>query len=126
MHKLLLVAFLLIACSSNTTAAQIDFSELVANPAKYDGKVVRTAGWYVDAFETSALGRSTEQRGNATYLTEPSIWINRAVVLSETECFTTETIPPARFCRVEVEGEFEYGESYGHLSAYKYQITPAK
>ena len=118
-------AMLLIACSSGSTESGVDFSSLASDPSDCDGKVIKTTGWHVDAFETSALGEAAGQRGGATYLTEPSIWINRAAVRAEAECFIAETIPHARFCRMEVEGRFEYGETYGHLGAYKYQITHA-
>ena len=55
----------------------VEFGELVSNPQKYHGKDVCTEGVYVSAFEISALGASTYQRGSAVYLTEPAIWIGR-------------------------------------------------
>ena len=125
-----LIFFLLLtalfSCSSDSSPVPVDFLKLVSNPPKYHGKVVRTSGWYVDAFETSALGKATDRRGNVTYLVEPSIWIDKSAVKSEADCFVTETVPHAKFCHAEVEGRFEYGASYGHLGAYKYQITTTK
>ncbi len=86
--------------------------------------LVRVEGWYVDAFETSAMARGTEERGNAVYLTEPAIWVDRATVIEERNCFIIETMPPSEFCEVTVEGIFDYGEGYGHIDAYKYRIRP--
>lgn len=100
----------------------IEFSDLVSNPHNYHGKNICAEGAYLLGFEVSALGASTYQQGSAVYLTEPVIWIEGADIRSSTDCFKTDTTPPAEFCQATVCGLFETGGNYGHLGAYKFQI----
>lgn len=105
-----------------TTQAHVEFRDLVSNPQRYDGKSLCTNGVYVSGFEASALGASTYQRGSAVYLTEPAIWVENPDIRSRTDCFKTDTTPPAEFCRAIVCGLFEAGGSYGHLGGYSFQM----
>lgn len=99
------------------------FSELISNSQKYNGKRVCTEGVHVSAFESDAIGESTYQEGEAMYLTEPTIWNEGANIKSKQDCFETDTIPSAEFCKVRICGIFEYGGAYGHVGGYQYQIT---
>ncbi len=112
-----------LSCGGNSQADDVTISQLTSSPERYDGKFVRTEGFYLSAFETSALGESTYRQGEMVYLTEPAIWLDPSTIESREDCFQTATVPPEEVCKVKVAGYFEYGEGYGHLSAYKYQIT---
>ncbi len=104
-------------------AGEVTIGQLTSSPERYDGKPVRTEGFYLSAFETSALGESTYRQGEVVYLTGPAIWLDPGAIESREDCFQTATVPPIEVCKVKVAGYFEYGEGYGHLSAYRYQIT---
>ena len=58
----------------------VSFNNLISNPQNYNGKNICTKGTYVSAFETSSLGESTYQKGDVTYLSEPVIWIEKAIL----------------------------------------------
>jgi hypothetical protein len=123
----LLAAFLLInfinGCGQGH-GKMIEFSDLVSNPQKYQGKNICTEGVYISGFEASALGASTYQRGSAVYLTEPTIWIERpdVTIISRSDCFSTGTLTSSEFCWVTACGIFGTGSNYGHVGAYKFQI----
>jgi hypothetical protein len=112
------------SCVFNKTSKPhfIEFVDLIATPEKYSGKSIRSEGIYVRGFECSALGVSTYKKGEAVYLTKPTIWIGDANIESKTDCFTVDLLPPAEFCTIKISGIFEYGDRYGHLGQYKYQI----
>jgi hypothetical protein len=101
---------------------EVDISDLLSNPERYQGREICTEGVYVSGFEVSALGASTYQVGGAVHLAEPAIWIESADVRARGDCFETQTIPPAEFCTVTVCGLFECGGEYGHLGAYECQL----
>ena len=121
----LLLALLVNGCVPTEEGNNIDFvefSELTSHPAEYDGRNICTEGVYAHAFECNALAESTYRKGAAVYLTQPAIWIQGATIVSSTDCFTTDTFPPAEFCKVRICGLFEYGDAYGHAGGYEYQI----
>jgi hypothetical protein len=100
----------------------VSFDDLTQNALDYNGMQVCTEGVYLSGFEVSALGKLAEQRNNNTYLTEPAIWIE-GINVEKRECFKTETLFPFEFCNAKVCGIFEYGDKYGHLGDYNYQIS---
>jgi hypothetical protein len=112
------------SCATNKTSKPkfVELVDLIAIPERYNGKNIRSNGIYVRGFECSALGVSTYKKDNAVYLTEPTIWIESANIESKTNCFTMDLFPPAEFCTIKISGIFEYGDRYGHLGGYKFQI----
>lgn len=115
----LLLALLINGCMQSM---KVNIDDLLSNPERYHGRQICTEGIYVSGFEVSAVGASPYQVGGAVYLTEPAIWIERADIRSRSDCFETQTTPPAEFCNAIVCGLFEYGGSYGHVGAYEYQL----
>ena len=115
----LLLALLVNGCIQSM---KVDIDNLLSSPERYHGRETCTEGIYVSGFEASALGASTYQVGGAVYLTQPAIWIERADIRSRSNCFETQTTPPAKFCHAIVCGLFEYGGDYGHGGAYEYQL----
>jgi hypothetical protein len=121
----LLIIVLVVGCQQMpepATPQSIDFDELVAHPQRYSGSEVCTEGIYATGFETSALGASTYEVGEAVYLTEPTIWIEGADIRARGDCLKVEGIPQAQFCPVQACGIFESGGGFGHLGGYRYQL----
>jgi hypothetical protein len=104
---------------------EVDIDDLLSSPQSYQGEEICTEAVYASGFEINALGASTYQRGDAVYLTEPVIWLERAEIRSSTDCFSSATTPPVEFCKARVCGFFEYGGNYGHVGAYEYQLRGA-
>ncbi|NIN65650.1 MAG: hypothetical protein GTO63_13335 [Anaerolineae bacterium] len=115
----LLLALLISGCIQSM---KVDIDDLLSNPERYQGRRICTEGIYVSGFEASALGASTYQVGGAVYLTAPAMWIERPDIRSRSDCFETQTTPPAEFCHATVCGLFECGGEYGHLGAYECQL----
>lgn len=107
---------------SKPASGIVSVSELVTNPSSYNGRWIRTTGIWVSGFEASSLSDSTFEKNGVTYLKEPTIWISEDVVKDKRDCFSEELVPPVTFCTVDVEGIFEYGDRYGHLGQYEFQV----
>jgi hypothetical protein len=120
----LIFILLLLACRSRgNSITTISFSELISDPIKYSGKNICTEGIYLSGFEASALGADIYELNGSIYLTEPAIWIEGIEVINLTECKTSNGYS---FCPAKVCGHFEYGQKYGHLGGYEYQIISSK
>lgn len=102
---------------------EITFKELVTNPGKYTGNFLCTEGVYLNGFEIAALGAAVVERDGFHYLSDPVIWIEGLEPTLRNECLSSLGY---QFCPALVCGRFEYGESYGHLGGYKYQIRSEK
>lgn len=102
----------------------VAFSELISNPQKYNGKHVCTEGVYLSSFEVSVLGAEISGQGINMQLVEPTIWIeSREGIKFKSDCLEIrELYGTAEFCNAKVCGIFEYGERYGHIGRYDYQI----
>jgi len=126
-RALLIVIGLLLTLLINGCARsmEVDIDDLLSSPQSYQGEEICTEGVYASGLEINALGASTYQRGDAVYLTEPVIWLERAEIRSSTDCFSSTTTPPVEFCKVTVCGLFEFGANYGHVGAYDYQLRGA-
>ena len=72
-------------------------------------------------FETSALAASYRQQDNFVYLEPPSIWVTDFP--SNTLSDLVQLPPGVRFGKVSVCGRFQYGDRYGHLSEYAFQLA---
>lgn len=126
--KELLVAvglILTLLISGCVRSMESDIDDLLSSPQSYQGEEICTEGVYASGFEINALGASTYQRGDAVYLTEPAIWLERAEIRASNDCFSSATTPPVEFCKVTVCGFFEYGGNYGHVGSYEYQLRGA-
>lgn len=123
--SIFVVALLFCGCTQKGDTENLEFvaiDELISHPEKYDGKSVCTEAIYASGFETNVIGASTYQKGSAVYITEPAIWVEGAEIIARDDCFKTDTAPPAEFCNIRICGLFEYGENFGHLGQYKYQL----
>jgi hypothetical protein len=123
----LLSFFLLLSSSACTSSPsgpqQVEFSDLVTNPERYDGEAICTEGIYLVAFEVNAMGSGIYTQDEYVYLNEPSIWLEGAEIENQGECFQVEREPGANFCPVRACGQFETGGNYGHLGSWEFQLS---
>jgi hypothetical protein len=111
------------------------FTQITAEPEKYNGKTVTFIGYVFHGFESAVICQYLDGNSSSETYLRPGgvqIWYTGNLPKEVDEKLHVNnndpTGYPAYYGRVEVTGIFEYGESYGHLGAYKYQlqITGAK
>jgi hypothetical protein len=110
----------------------ITFSQLISQADRYNGKTVTLEAFYFSGFEISAICGSVGPSNSGVWRIVPSgelVWAkggiseklyNRMYGQSETPSGYTE-----RVGKVKITGKFETGK-FGHMDAYKYQITITK
>jgi hypothetical protein len=110
---------------------EVSYSQLISQPEKYDGQTVTVECFYFDAFEMMALcaslGPSTIAPGNLAPQGE-FIWLEGGLPLETRDKLYTQTVKlssgyPEHYGKVRITGRFQSGGQFGHLGAYKYQIT---
>lgn len=113
------------ACSST---AEVTFAELVAEPARYNGRTVTLEAFYFHSFETSALCASlveSVQFPGHLVPTQPLIWLEGGLPLDVFNQLTEETYengPSSYYGKLRIKGVFEYGDRYGHVGGFDYQL----
>jgi hypothetical protein len=119
----------LAGCASGQPV-KVAFSDLISNPERYDGKEIIIEGYWFDGFEIVVLAERLEPSSFAEGNLQPGgvkIWIKGG--LSEEVSSQLYLQPnnstgyPAHYGKVELTGKLEYGEQYGHMNAYQYQMT---
>jgi hypothetical protein len=116
--------------TTTTTAAQITFSQLIADPAKYNGQTVTIDGFWFDGFEIEVLAERLIPSSYAQGNLQPDgvkIWgyggipteISRQLYLQP----DNSTGYQAHYGKVELTGTLEFGGGYGQMNSYQYQIT---
>lgn len=97
-------------------AQTTNFCDLLRQPEKYNGKVVKVRATYRYAFESSQLYcLDCSDKGKA--------WLNIPTDLDDLTEKLVEKMPKgAGIVNLTVEGVFEFGSTYGHLNGYRYQI----
>lgn len=117
---------------STTPAASpvgITFSQLIADPQKFAQQAISLQGFWFDGFEIVVLAERLDPSSFAAGNLQPAgtlIWIkgglpedvNKQLYLQP----NNPTGYPAHYGKVEVSGILEYGSTYGHMNAYKYQL----
>jgi len=111
-----------------TVSQEVTLEQLFAEPEHYDGKDVILEGFYFGAFEVSVLAEGLEYSGLAEGHLVPTgrmIWIEGTIaeVVFDSLYQQSAMGPTEIFGKIRVEGKFEYGEAYGHVGGYLYQIT---
>ena len=131
--SLILISALIISFASAGCQAksEVSISQLTAQPEKYNGNTVTVEGFYFHGFETVVLCESLTSSGYAPGHLIPSgatIWVNGGLTMQNFERLYMQQMmgPTERFGKVRITGVFEYGGQYGHVGAFKYQITPEK
>ena len=112
------------------------FNQITAEPEKYSGQTVTFTGYVFHGFESTVICQFLEPSNNTqdTYYRPGGIQIWYTGNLPnevDKKLHTQKNDPtgyPAYYGKIEVTGILEFGESYGHLGAYRYQlqVTGAK
>lgn len=114
------------ACGSEPSPG---FAELIADPARYNGRDIAVEGFYFSGFEIAALAGSlapASRPGNVMPV-QPLIWIKTTVSVDPESRLCLQQNTPSgydeHYGKVRLEGRFEYGGTYGHMNAYSYQLV---
>jgi hypothetical protein len=117
MRRMLPVFALLILTASSQAQTATTFCDLLRNPEKYNGRVVKVRATYKFFFEMSLLYcLDCLDKGEA--------WLEQGWPLDKASEKALRKLlgHGAGTANITVEGVFEYGRHYGHLGA-PYQIT---
>jgi hypothetical protein len=119
----------------NASHGDAFFKQLLAAPEKYNGQTITFTGYVFHGFESAVICEFLEERENQKDSYRPGgvqIWYTGNLPEEVNEKLQVQnndpTGYPAYYGKVEITGIIQYGESYGHLGAYKYQlqVTGAK
>jgi len=128
-----LIMGMAIGCSGQqtTTARNVTFDELFANPGHYNGRCVIVEGFYFHGFEVIVLSEGLEYSGYAEGHLVPKgrmIWISEGIPKEVyDELYQQQMMGHLeRYGKVRVTGLFEYGGKYGHVGMYSSQIVPVE
>jgi hypothetical protein len=113
-----------------TSPIPITFSQLVNQPKIYNDQFVTLEGFYFSGFEITALSvelfAATYNSANVSPK-QPLIWITGNLGQNVYDNLYKQTNTPSGypeyFGKIQITGQFHYGSKYGHLDAYKYQIS---
>ena len=116
--------------TTTTTAALITFSQLTADPAKYNGQTVTIDGFWFDGFEIEVLAERLIPSSFAPGNLQPdgvTIWAYGGLPADiSAQLYTQQnnsTGYPVHYGKVELTGILEYGGGYGQMNSYQYQLT---
>ncbi len=124
-------ALLVVGCVATADKSiTIDFSKLLNNPEKYNGKTVSVEGYFFSGFEISVLSGSLQsssfREGNVAPVT-PMIWLTGTYPENFRDGLRKQSVTPSGYTeyygKVRITGVFQYGSEYGHMNAYDYKIT---
>jgi hypothetical protein len=106
--------------TSNTNAVTVSFSELMKNPEKYNGKTVKTSGFYASGFERSLLFESASSESSQG----ASIWIGTTNIQETNKKFDKPNSERGYTADAVIEGVFEYDakSTFGHVGFAHAQI----
>lgn len=110
---------------------RVTFEKLFSNPGHYNGKTVTIEGFVFLGFEVMVLSEELKYSGYAEGHLIPGervLWIEGGIPTDIYENLHEQSMmgPSERYGKVLAMGTFKYGGQYGHLGAYKYQITPSE
>lgn len=119
--------------TTTTTSANpvnVSFADLVARPADNSEKIITVEGFWFDGFEIVTLAERLEPSTFAPSNIQPAgekIWIIGGLPAAvSSQLYVQANNPtgyPAHYGKVELTGTFQYGGKYGHMDAYKYQLS---
>jgi hypothetical protein len=120
---------LTLGCTNQDIDKETTFEQLFSNPSQFSGKDITLRGYVFLGFEIMVISEGLEYSGFAEEHLIPSgrmLWIEGGVPTDIYNELLKQTVmgPLERYGKVLVKGIFEYGEQYGHLGGYEYQITP--
>jgi hypothetical protein len=112
------------------SAIPITFADLIAQPNNYDRQLVKVQGFWFDGFEIVVLASRLEPSTFAPGNVQPAgdlIWMKGGLPQPVSNDLHLQpnnpTGYPAHYGEVVVTGIFEFGTRYGHMDAYRFQLT---
>jgi hypothetical protein len=102
-----------LVASSASPQAPMKFCELMRDPEKYNGKLVKVRATWIYGFEWSYL-HCLDCDGR--------VWLDTSELDEQSEKTLKHTPKGAGIVNVDVAGEFQAGGSFGHMNGYKYQL----
>jgi hypothetical protein len=113
-----------------TSSPVITFSQLTADPEKYNGQTVTIEGFWFDGFEIEVLAERFMSSDFAPGNLQPDglkIWVKNGLPEGVNQQLYLQannpTGYPAHYGKVELTGILEYGGQYGQMNSYQYQLT---
>ena len=127
---LCLLALICPGCASKEsqpTPQQVTFQQLSANPEQFNGINILIDGFYFRGFEIIVLSEKLEYSGYAEGHIIPAgimFWIEGGISKEvEDKLYKQDMMGPSEhYGKIRFRGKFEFGEQYGHLGQYDYQI----
>jgi len=110
---------------------ELTVGQLLADPAKYNDRLVTVQGFYFHGFETIILSENLEYSGYAEGHLVPSggmVWVEGGIpqVVYDELYVQSMMGPSERYGKVRMKGSFAAGGQYGHLGSHSYQISPVE
>jgi hypothetical protein len=128
-----LIALLASGCTNGDSAkgTSVTFEQLLSNPSQYNGKEITLEGFVFLGFETMVLSEELRRSGYAEGHLIPGermLWIEGGIPTDIHDGLHEQRMmgPSERYGKVVAQGIFQYGGQYGHLGAYKYQISTSQ
>jgi len=111
------------------TPQQTTFDQLSSNPKQYNGRDIIIDGFYFQGFEVVVLSENLVYSGYAQGHLVPEgtmIWIEGGIPKEVYDSLYEQHMmgPSERYGKIRIRGKFEFGEKFGHLGQYDYQIIP--
>jgi hypothetical protein len=113
-----------------TSSSVITFSQLTADPEKYNSQTVTLEGFWFDGFEIEVLAERLISSDFAPGNLQPDglkIWVKNGLPEGISQQLYLQannpTGYPAHYGKVELTGTLEYGGQYGQMNSYQYQLT---
>jgi hypothetical protein len=129
---LLAILLVLPGCTNNREQS-LDYSQLISQAEKYNGRIVTLEAYYFGGFEISALSGSAGPASSGPWRIAPSgplIWVEGGMTQDLLDRMYKQAVVPSGYSedigRLMITGKFESGGKYGHLDGYRYQISITK
>jgi len=111
------------------TPQPVTFEQLFSNLDHYNGKDIIIEGFYFHGFEIIVLSENLDYSGYAQGHLIPKgemLWVEGGIAKEVYDSLYEQLMmgPSERYGKIRIRGIFEYGEKYGHLGQYDYQIIP--
>jgi hypothetical protein len=119
-----------VTTTPTTASSTITFSQLTADPARYNSQTITIEGFWFDGFETEVLAERLIPSSFAQGNFQPDgvkIWVYGGIPAEISQQLYLQpdnsTGYTAHYGKVELTGTLEYGGQYGQMNAYRYQLT---
>jgi len=110
---------------------EVTLDELTSDPVRYNVEEITIDGFYFQGFDVQAITERLEYSGYTLGHIVPKgeiIWVEGGILGDiHEELYIQDMMGPKEwYGKVRITGKFEYGEQYGHLGAYDFQILPSE